>query len=477
MNIVPPVRFALLALLSLQTPLALTAEDHFSDARTEAIKAFLLESFGNKETDMVIGLLGERGSWIISAGKLDNGTNQEVNGDTLFEIGSVTKTFTALLALEMARRGELKLEDPVARYLPASVKVPVCNGKPITILNLAAQDSGLPFNADNLSGKDWKERFDSYSVEQLYSFLSGHTLKSEPGATFQYSNLGMTLLGHVMELRSGASFESLVVNRICRPLGMNSTRVTLTPEMASRMATGHDEDGKRAPAFDLKVMAGAGALRSTANDLLKYVSAHLGLTPSDLTPLMKEMQAVRHRDSPEFGKTAMPWWYGDGIHNPAGSELLGHGGGTGGASAFIGLDLEQRRGVVVLADQVAALARPYWIGWRLLQGAPLKGVDIATIEPIREYTGSGMALASDKESGALRITKVYANTPASEAGLSAGLVIQKINDVTTSGKDLGQCMDLIRGPAGKRVRLELIDPEGDQVRTVELTLRKFLTSS
>src|SRR5882672_4709855 len=235
------------------------AQNHFSDADAAAIKAFLQQNFGNTNAGMVIALVDESGCRIFSAGKLDNGTSQEVNGDTIFEIGSVTKTFTALLLLDLVQQGEMRFDDPVAKYLPKSVKVPAHGGKEITLLNLAAQDSGLPFNADNLSGKDWKERYDAYTVENMYAFLSGHTLTNDPGAKFQYSNIGMSLLGHVMELKTGRSFESLVVGRICQPLRMESTCITPKPEMKTRMATGHDENGQRAANYNLQVMAGAGA--------------------------------------------------------------------------------------------------------------------------------------------------------------------------------------------------------------------------
>ena len=93
---------------------------------------------------MVIGIVDEHGSQVFAAGKLDNGTDQEVNGDTLFEIGSATKTFTVLLLPDMVERGQMKLDDPVAKYLPASVKMPTHGGKEITLLDLATHTSALP---------------------------------------------------------------------------------------------------------------------------------------------------------------------------------------------------------------------------------------------------------------------------------------------------------------------------------------------
>src|SRR5262249_12626048 len=145
------------------------------------------------------------GSRVYSAGKLDNGTEEEVNGDTVFEIGSATKTFTALLLEDMVARGEMKLDDPVSKYLPDSVTVPTRGRKEIALLNLAAQDSGLPFNASNQTGGGAKF-FSTYTVPKMYEFLSGYQLTHDPGEQFQYSNIGMGLLGHVMALRAGKDY-------------------------------------------------------------------------------------------------------------------------------------------------------------------------------------------------------------------------------------------------------------------------------
>ena len=212
---------------------------------TDAIHAFLQQRVEAEKRDVgiVVGIVDEHGSRIVSCGKLDNGTDQEVNGDTLFEIGSVTKTFTALLLQDMIERGEMKLDDPVAKYLPESVKMPTRNGKEITLLHLATHTSGLPDIPDNLDPKRADNPFADYTVEKMYAFLSGYQLTRDPGAKFEYSNLGMGLLGHVIALKAGTNYESLVVDRICRPLKMDSTRITLTPELKARFATGHNQFG------------------------------------------------------------------------------------------------------------------------------------------------------------------------------------------------------------------------------------------
>jgi CubicO group peptidase (beta-lactamase class C family) len=445
-----------------------SAQAAFTDS--SSIESFLHDNFAHTNSGMVIALLDDHGVKILQAGKLDNGTDQQVNADTLFEIGSVTKTFTSLLALDMAKRGELNLDDPVAKYLPSSVKVPSQGDKQITLLNLAVQDSGLPFNATNMVGRDEDKQYDTYDVEKMYAFLSGYALNDPPGKKFQYSNLGMSLLGHVFERVSHTNFESLVLDRICRPLRMDHTYVKPPPALKSRLAVGHDDKGKRTPDFNLQVMAPAGALHSTINDLVKYVAAEIGLTNSSLSPLMQQSQIIHHPDSPEFGKTAMPW-YDQNVFNPPGTELLGHAGGTLGSATFIGYDINQRRGVVVLSNQ--RYCHSSCVGWTILQGLPLTKDNFTQM--VLEIAGIGASLDVDKQTQMLVVTNVFPHTPAFNAGFSAGILIQKINDEFTIGKTSEACAQLIRGPVGSKLRLEIINPTRNETNTVELTRQKFVT--
>lgn len=456
----------------LATPVSIAAEPLWADAHVDNIQSFLAEHFVDTNAGMVIGLIDEHGSRVFCDGKLDNGTDQDVSADTVFEIGSITKTFTSLLLLDMARRGEVKLDDPATKYLPSSVDVPSHGGKEITLLNLAAQDSGLPFNADNFSSKVLQQAYNGYTVENMYAFLSAHKLEQRPGARFQYSNLGMSLLGHVMELKSGTDYESLVVDRICQPLKMNSTRIKLSREMKSRMATGHDQDGHRVDPLNMQVMAPAGSLRSTANDLIKLLAANLGFTKSDLNPLMEKTHVIRHTGSADFGNTAMPW-YDRAVYQPAGSQILGHGGGTFGFATFIGFDTKQRRAVVVLSNQL--VLNSSCVGTAILQRMPLTR-DNAT-QLVREHVGIGAALSFDEEHRAVKISKVFRESPAAVAGLSPGLVIRGINGVSVEGKTLSECFKLMPGPAGTKVHLQLFDAEQKRTVTIELMKQKFLTSS
>jgi CubicO group peptidase (beta-lactamase class C family) len=220
---------------------------------------------------IVVGIVDEHGSSIVSCGKLDNGSDQEVNGDTVFEIGSVTKTFTGLLLQVMIQRGEMKLDDPVGKYLPDTVRMPTHNGKEITLIHLATHTSGLPREPDNLDPKRAEYPCNGYSVEKLYAFLSGYQMTRDPGNEFEYSSAGIAVLAQAIALKAGASYESLVVDRICRPLKMEATQITLTPCLRARLAVGHSPAGFVVPSYDFGVLAPAGALSSTAKDMLKYI--------------------------------------------------------------------------------------------------------------------------------------------------------------------------------------------------------------
>jgi len=344
------IRVICFALLLSAFPFRAAAEDF-----TNAIHAYLQSCVETHKVNagIVVGIVDEHGSSIVSCGKMDNGTDQEVNGDTLFEIASVTKTFTALLLEDMIERGEMKLDDPVAKYLPKSVKMPTRNGKEITLLQLATHASGLPRFPDNgLLTPLGDVNSADYTVEKLYDFLSGYKLTRDPVAKFDYSDLGMGLLGHVIALKAGTDYESLVVDRICRPLKMDSTRITLTGELKSRFATGHNQLGYVASNLDCGVLMAAGGLRSTVNDMLKYVSANLGLTRSTLTPLMEKTHAIHFQsDTPcgyvsTGGSIGLAWFV---LSDPQGSEIVRHGGASGGYKTFVGFDLTRRRGVVVLS--------------------------------------------------------------------------------------------------------------------------------
>jgi serine-type D-Ala-D-Ala carboxypeptidase/endopeptidase len=295
---------------------------------------------------IVVGVIDAKGRRVIAYGSLEKGDNRPLDGDTLFEIGSITKVFTALLLTDMAQRGEVKLHDPISKYVPDSAKIPQRDGRQITLVDLATHTSGLPRMPANFHPKDPANPYIDYTEEQLYTFLTSYELTRAVGVKFVYSNLGFGLLGQGLARRAGTDYETLVETRICEPLGMKSTRITLTPEMEHRFAAGHSADLVTVSRWDLPSLAGAGALRSSTNDLLNFLAATMGYTNTTLAPAMKTMLSIQRPTGQAFVDSALGW----AVDTRGGSEIIWKNGGTGGYRTFIGYSPRSGVGIVALSN-------------------------------------------------------------------------------------------------------------------------------
>jgi D-alanyl-D-alanine-carboxypeptidase/D-alanyl-D-alanine-endopeptidase len=275
-----------------------------------------------------------------------------MDGDTVFEIGSITKVITALMLSEMAARGEVAFDDPVSKYLPASVTLGQ-RGRPITLLDLATYTSGLPRMPDNMP-PGWQKSDNplaDYTPDCLYEFLSGHTPAYEPGAHYEYANLGYGLLGLALARRAGKSYEELLVERICNSLGLNHTRITLSPDMRKHAAQGRDLDVRPAPLWDMPALQGAGAARSTANDLIVFLRACIGLNQTPLNGALARLLETR-RPTPLAGTDTGLGWF---LSSDKNEQIVWKTGVTGGCNTFIGFSTKKRCGAIVLAN---FLSRP-----------------------------------------------------------------------------------------------------------------------
>jgi D-alanyl-D-alanine-carboxypeptidase/D-alanyl-D-alanine-endopeptidase len=313
---------------------------------TDEIREILVKRIDQQKqaVGIVVGVIEPDGRRVVAYGILANGDPHTLDGDTIFEIGSISKIFTSLLLADMVNRKEVALDDPAASYLPGHVRMPERSGKSITLLDLSTHTSGLPRLPSNLKLKDLFNPYADYSVHDLYQFLSGYTLLRDPGSEFEYSNLGGGLLGHLLAYRAGTDYESMIGTRITRPLSMPDTSITLSSSMKRHMATGHNAMLAPVPNWELPTLAGAGALRSSVNDMLTFLEAFLGYKESPLAPAMKAMLEVR-RPSGQT-KIGLGWL----IYSTDGREIAWHNGGTGGFRSFAGYDPRERIGVVVLAN-------------------------------------------------------------------------------------------------------------------------------
>ncbi|MFL5240487.1 MAG: serine hydrolase domain-containing protein [Gemmataceae bacterium] len=307
----------------------------------------------HKNIGIIVGVITPRGREVFGygAGPLPN---KPLAGDTIFEIGSITKVFTALLLEEMVKNGNVKLDDPVQLYLPEGARVPKREDREITLKDLATHTSGLPVQPSLFvhlltHPEDKESPYAHYAAKDLYEYLGKLELKRKIGSKYEYSNLGMGLLGNALVHRAKAkSYEALVIERICKPLAMKDTAITLSEKQRMRYASGHKEDDKPASDWNFATLEGCGALRSTANDLLRFVAANLGL---EKTKLLASMEACR-QPLTEGSRKEMKVGLGWHIVPLPGSDkqVTWHNGGTGGYRSFLGFVKETKTGVVVLCN-------------------------------------------------------------------------------------------------------------------------------
>jgi len=356
---------ALLAVAARATVATLPLQAQVTGPSDSAIRAILRDRVDTKRAVGIVAATLDHGRSTIYTAGSSGAPGVALDGNTVFEIGSITKVFTASILADMVAKGEVRLDDPVAKYLPKSVRVPSRNGKQITLIDLATQSSGLPRMPSNFSPANNDNPFADYTVAQLYAFLSSYELTRDIGAQYEYSNLGVGLLGHALALRAAKSYEDLVTERILRPLGMNDTRIALSPAMKSRLAPGHSVSGGIVANWDLPTLAGAGALRSTANDLLKFLAANLDSTSA---PLGREL-ATTHFARRDVDGAQMRIGLNWHILTALGPPIVWHNGGTGGYRTFIGFDQVNQRAAVVLSNQEISADD---IGFHLIdQRAPL----------------------------------------------------------------------------------------------------------
>ncbi|AXE16810.1 hypothetical protein DR864_03190 [Runella rosea] len=270
---------------------------------------------------------------------------QVILPQSVFEIGSISKTFTSLLLADLDQKKRIRLEDSVDKYLPDSVKVPSFNGRKITFAELATHTSGLPRMPTNIVPKNPENPYVDYGVKDLYAFLTTSQLENGMG-NYNYSNVGVGLLGHELTLIAGKSYEQLLQNVICTPLKMTQTS---TLNASTWLTTGH-VDHKPVSHWDFDIMAGAGAIRSNAEDLMRYLRAELDLSADALASAMKQSQQPLHMVDSTL-KMALGWH----ITAVANDEIYWHNGGTGGYRAFAGFSHKSNKAIVILNNSTQSV--------------------------------------------------------------------------------------------------------------------------
>jgi len=306
----------------------------------------------------------------IAAATIENGSQaayfvrgssmtQGIDDRTRFQIGSITKTFTGTLLAQMVLAGEVKLDDPIQMYLPAGVTAPAYRGTPITLLSLAEQNSGLPRLQPNLdvSPERLSNPYAPYTTAMLYDALNHLTLTRKPGAQYEYSNFGVTLLGQLLANAAHSTYADLLEERVLRPLGMNDTVVVGSASSRVNLVPGFAVDDSPAVPWDFGTLGAAGSIESDLHDMTIYLRANMAAPDGVLGKAMELAQGPH-------------WTYADnGMSNKIGllwvtSSISGdtwHNGETGGYHADISFNKNAGFGVVLLTntanmivDQIAA---------------------------------------------------------------------------------------------------------------------------
>lgn len=292
---------------------------------------------------------------IVAWGRERLGDDRPVTSETVFEIGSVTKVFTALLLGDMAHRGKLRLDDPVARHLPGDFHVPVVEGRQITLADLATHTSGLPrfppLPGVPLSPK-WLEALVRFSVEDFKAWFADLHPERPAGAAWEYSNaVGYTLLGMALAHRGGQPYEALVLARVIDRLGLHETIFHPTAAMGPRLAEGHDGALKPVQPLELGIFAPAGALRSAPRDMARFAAAILPDSGSPIAPAQQLLLTVRRPAPPIGGMQALGW---EALNAPGGAFMSKDGVSAGQAASMV-FDPDSRVAIVAFSNTVPNL--------------------------------------------------------------------------------------------------------------------------
>lgn len=285
----------------------------------------------------------------LNLGFSNKKTKQKINANTLFEIGSISKTFTALALASMVKEGKIKLTDHVQNYLPEQVKLPVKNGKHITFLSLSNHSSGLPRLPTNMPFSNPLNPYADYTVDMMYEFLNDYKLLREVGEVHEYSNLAVGLLGHVLSLIDGKSYQDMVTDRVLIPLKMKNTFVNIPTSKTGLISDGHNDQLNVTEHWQLPTMPGAGALNSSATDMATYLKANISKEQ------LSDEFTLSQTSTASFGnpdtKIGLGWFILKGKDNP----YYMHNGGTGGFRSFIAFDQKQQKGIVILTNSIFEL--------------------------------------------------------------------------------------------------------------------------
>lgn len=321
------------------------------DAELRRVVAEHATPLARRRVGVTVGAIANGMHVIMGFGGIAK-TGPPPNGRTMFQIGSVTKVFTAVVFADAVERGEVRLDQPLASVIPQAARN--ASGPPITLLHLATHTSGLPRLPPGLRRQALRQRRDPYA-----DFTTAHLVdalqrapRRPPGGRPRYSNFGGAVLGEALARATGVTFAELVRDRIATPLGLRDTAINLTADQQSRRATGHSRWGRRVDDWHLPGMPAAGALWSTADDLVQFAAAHLNPDATPLASALRQVMEPRARAADHL-RVGLGWH----LLDRHGATWLLHNGGTGGFSSFIAIETQAEASICVLSNTTSSVDR------------------------------------------------------------------------------------------------------------------------
>lgn len=327
-----------------------------------------------RSVGIVVGLLEPNGERRVLAFGSPGPGKLPLDGNSVFQIASITKAFTGTLLASLIVDRTVSMDDPVQRWLPSEVRVPQRNGRMITLRDLATHTSALPRMSPDLPPDS--QLVPSYTVDRLYASISGIALTRQPGERWEYSNIGVSLLGHALAHAAGQPYEQLLAERILTALGLEHTAVSLTSEMEEHLALGYDQPGNCRSVSDCRsavvpvvvaspAIVPAGGLYSTTNDLFRFLAANIDAHNRPTGALGRAMalaHQVHYEGTRKDGSPLLQrliWYDRPTPHD----TIFWTGGGTRGYATFIAFT-SSGRAVVVLTN--SGTPHAYDFGFHLL---------------------------------------------------------------------------------------------------------------
>ena len=322
-----------------------------------------------KSTGISVGVIKKEKTEFYNYGTIKKESDILPTRNTVFEVGSITKNFTAVLAVLLEQKGVLSMKEPVVNFLPELQKSDF-DKKKINLFHLLTHTSGISEFSVGIfalqmfslmtTGKSQVKEY-NYDLDAFLKYMSNLKLKDEElGTTFRYSNVGFGLAGKILERITGKTYDELVRTHICNELGMKDTGIHILESHKDQLATGYSFKNKQVDYWDVPAIESAASLRSTTEDMTKFLEATLCLKETSLSPIFAQcQQAKMHPKIPStmkfftksLGISLSTFRLGWFVFPQDNMEILGHDGGTQGFSGFMAINPKNKSGVVIMTNR------------------------------------------------------------------------------------------------------------------------------